>query len=187
MYLSGAPTWILIEDHGKLERKADEGRWVGFSVESKGHQIHWLGKRCVSVERNVKFDESVIITVDNAHVEGGDETMNNTCTINIPPDVKISADANLPTDVSSTPQDPNMNAPATPYTSQGTRKNALKGFEDQLTLEKNYQDEVTGHENLLLTGSPKAVGRCISDHGVAATLTCNSTAFQLEYFVSHSP
>ena len=37
----GARVYTLKEDHGKLESKADKGRWVWYSDESKGHRVYW--------------------------------------------------------------------------------------------------------------------------------------------------
>ena len=43
----GARVFILKEYQGKIDPKADEGRWVGCSYESKGHRVYWPGK-CTS-------------------------------------------------------------------------------------------------------------------------------------------
>ncbi|KDQ10185.1 hypothetical protein BOTBODRAFT_89046, partial [Botryobasidium botryosum FD-172 SS1] len=37
----GCVVWVKIEGWGKLEACADEGRWVGFDGESKGHRVYW--------------------------------------------------------------------------------------------------------------------------------------------------
>jgi hypothetical protein len=47
--LANLPEWgmklfVLKQDRAKLEPKPDEGRWVGYSDESKGHRIYWPGK-----------------------------------------------------------------------------------------------------------------------------------------------
>ncbi|KAF8589060.1 hypothetical protein K439DRAFT_1333671, partial [Ramaria rubella] len=73
--LLGLPEWgtkvfVLKEDRGKLKLKVDEGHWVSYSDESKGHQIDWPGKHRVTVECNVTFDESVLVPT-NVQVEGG--------------------------------------------------------------------------------------------------------------------
>ena len=57
----GTKVWVLKEDRGKLEAKADEGHWVGYSRDSKSHHVYWPGKRRVTDERNLRFEESVTI------------------------------------------------------------------------------------------------------------------------------
>jgi Reverse transcriptase (RNA-dependent DNA polymerase) len=66
----GTRVFTLREDRGKLEAKADEGRWVGYSDESKGHRVYWPGKRRVTVERNIAFDESILVVPSDAQTEG---------------------------------------------------------------------------------------------------------------------
>jgi hypothetical protein len=66
----GARVFTLREDRGKLESKADEGRWMGYSDESKGHRVYWPGKCRVTIEYNVTFDESVLVTPDDTQTEG---------------------------------------------------------------------------------------------------------------------
>jgi hypothetical protein len=58
----GTRVFVLKESNGKLESKADEGKWVGYSDESKGHRVYWPGKRRVTVERNITFDVPVLVT-----------------------------------------------------------------------------------------------------------------------------
>ena len=58
--LEGLPEWgmhifVLCEGRGKLEERADEGHWVGYSAHSQGHHIYWPRKHHVTVERNVNF------------------------------------------------------------------------------------------------------------------------------------
>ncbi|KAF8575077.1 hypothetical protein K439DRAFT_1370798 [Ramaria rubella] len=77
--LSDLPEWgtkvfVLKESSGKLEAKADKGRWVGYSDESKGHRIYWPGKHCVTVEHNMTFDSSVITVPVDVQVEGENRT-----------------------------------------------------------------------------------------------------------------
>ncbi|KAF8578963.1 hypothetical protein K439DRAFT_1360593 [Ramaria rubella] len=49
----GARVYVLKESCGKLEPRADEVRWMGYSSDTKGHQIYWPGKCHVIVECNV--------------------------------------------------------------------------------------------------------------------------------------
>ena len=72
--LSDLPEWgtrafVLKEDSGKLDAK-DEGRWVGYSNESKGHRVYWPGKCCVTIECNVTFNAPILVTPANALTEG---------------------------------------------------------------------------------------------------------------------
>jgi len=62
--LKNLPEWgthifILCEGCSKLDEKAEEGHWVGYSADTQGHHIYWLGKHHISVERNVVFDTNV--------------------------------------------------------------------------------------------------------------------------------
>ncbi|KDQ11296.1 hypothetical protein BOTBODRAFT_94371, partial [Botryobasidium botryosum FD-172 SS1] len=58
----GASVWVKIEGRGKLEACADEGHWVGFDGESKGHRVYWPKKHAVSVERNVFFNRTHLVS-----------------------------------------------------------------------------------------------------------------------------
>ena len=49
---------------GKLDARAQLGCFVGYDLESKGYRIYWPGKRSVTVERNVMFNENDIRTGD---------------------------------------------------------------------------------------------------------------------------
>ena len=69
----GAKVWVLKEDRGKLDAKADEGRWVGYSRDSKAHQIYWPGKQRVTNERNISFDDTVVVTPGDATAENKHE------------------------------------------------------------------------------------------------------------------
>jgi hypothetical protein len=66
----GAKLFVLKEDHGKLESKSDEGKWVGYSNESKGHRVYWPGKRRITIEHNVTFDAQILVTPTDALTEG---------------------------------------------------------------------------------------------------------------------
>lgn len=61
----GTKVWVLKEDHGKLEAKADKGHWVGYSRDSKSHHVYWPGKHRVTDERNLQFKESVTVPSTN--------------------------------------------------------------------------------------------------------------------------
>jgi hypothetical protein len=57
----GAQAFVLKQDARKLDAKADEGHWVGYSNESQGHRTYWPGQRCITVERNVTFNRGGIV------------------------------------------------------------------------------------------------------------------------------
>jgi Reverse transcriptase (RNA-dependent DNA polymerase)/gag-polypeptide of LTR copia-type len=54
----GAAAYVKDLKAGKLDARAKVGRFVGYDSESKGFRIYWPGKRSVSVERNVVFNEN---------------------------------------------------------------------------------------------------------------------------------
>jgi hypothetical protein len=51
----GTPVYVHVTTGGKLEAKAEEAISVRVDQESKGYRIWWVGKRKVSIERNVTF------------------------------------------------------------------------------------------------------------------------------------
>ncbi|CDO69616.1 hypothetical protein BN946_scf184851.g4 [Trametes cinnabarina] len=102
----GAKVWVRKESAGKLESKAREGRFVGYSQKSKGYQIYWPDKRSITVERNVRFveDEPDSVKVEDVQLEGakadrGEQLMSSTSP-------------------SPTPQPPSETLPATPPPSE---------------------------------------------------------------------
>ena len=57
----GTKVWVHDDGNSKLEGRSKIGRWVGFDADSThAHRIYWPGKRTVSVERNIKFDETEV-------------------------------------------------------------------------------------------------------------------------------
>jgi len=58
--------WVHDATGSKLDGRSVVGRWVGFDETSSGHRIYWPGKRSVSVERSVKFDNDADILVPNS-------------------------------------------------------------------------------------------------------------------------
>ena len=70
----GCKVWVHIKDAGKLNAQAAEGRFVGYAGDSKdGYRIYWAAKRTVTVERNVKFVDAPIASVD-VQLEGVPES-----------------------------------------------------------------------------------------------------------------
>ena len=56
----------------KLDAGAQLGRFVGYDSESKRYRIYWPGKRSVTIERNVMFNENNIKTPENNTTIPGD-------------------------------------------------------------------------------------------------------------------
>ena len=57
---------------GKLDARAQVGRFVGYDAESKGFRIYWPGKRSITVERNVVFNQNDTHTAENFAIIPGD-------------------------------------------------------------------------------------------------------------------
>ena len=62
---------------GKLDVHAKLGRFVRYDSKSKGYRIYWPGKRSITVEHNVVFNQNNVhtsdestITIDKAQSEG---------------------------------------------------------------------------------------------------------------------
>jgi hypothetical protein len=56
----GAAAYVKDLKAGKLDAWAKVGRFVGYDSESKGFRIYWPGKRTVTVERDIVFNENNI-------------------------------------------------------------------------------------------------------------------------------
>src|ERR1700722_825388 len=52
----GTPVWVKIMDAGKLDRRAHEGRFVGYDMTSKGYRVYFPDKRTIGIEREVAFN-----------------------------------------------------------------------------------------------------------------------------------
>ena len=73
----GAAAYVKDLSAGKLDARAQKGRFVGYDSESKGYQIYWPKKRSVTVERNIVFNpedansaEDIAIIYGEAQSEG---------------------------------------------------------------------------------------------------------------------
>ena len=60
----GAATYMKDLKAGKLDARAKVGRFIGYDSESKGYRIYWPGKRSVTVEQNVIFNENDVQNED---------------------------------------------------------------------------------------------------------------------------
>ena len=68
----GVAAYVKDLKAGKLDARAQLGRFVGYDSESKGCRIYWSSKHTVSIERNIVFNENDILTVDKTAVISGD-------------------------------------------------------------------------------------------------------------------
>ena len=66
----GVAAYVKDMSAGKLDVQAQVGRFVGYDAESKGYRIYWPGKRSISVERNIVFNEND--TAENVTISAGD-------------------------------------------------------------------------------------------------------------------
>ena len=57
---------------GKLDARAKMGRFVGYNSESKGYRIYWPGKRSITIERNVVFNQDDVQNSDETTIIPGD-------------------------------------------------------------------------------------------------------------------
>ncbi|TFY74272.1 hypothetical protein EWM64_g9740, partial [Hericium alpestre] len=62
----GCLVWVRIENRRKLDVHADEGKFVGYSSESKGILVYWPRKRSITVERNVIWDDAALPPMSDA-------------------------------------------------------------------------------------------------------------------------
>ena len=66
----GAAAYVKDLKAGKLDSRAQLGRFVGYDSESKGFRIYWPNKRSVMVEQNVIFNDSDVMTDTTAVIPG---------------------------------------------------------------------------------------------------------------------
>lgn len=60
-------------------------QWIGYDEDSCGHQVYWLDKQCVSVERNVVFEgEGNISSDDNCAPTAAQDQLDNKVIIELP-------------------------------------------------------------------------------------------------------
>jgi hypothetical protein len=153
----GATAWVKRLNTGKLDSRAEEGRFVGFDEESKGYRIYWPQKRRITVERDVYFNRTESLTPVNQEVqiEGemeehtNPEPPNTTSTPpaasyhpNTPQNDSITPnesprdpnESNAPEDHQNPPQhtqnhlEPSQNAPEPPPHQRRARRDSLRGL-----------------------------------------------------------
>jgi hypothetical protein len=66
----GCKAWVKRLDIGKLEPRAELCRFVGIGDESKAFRVYWPGKNCVSIERDVYFNEKEALEQEEVQIEG---------------------------------------------------------------------------------------------------------------------
>ena len=64
-------------DAGKLESRAEVGRFMGIDTESKGYRIYWPGKNEVTIKRDVYFNEDEALMPDEVLIEGENDIFTN--------------------------------------------------------------------------------------------------------------
>jgi hypothetical protein len=67
----GAAAYVKDIKAGKLDSRAQQGRFVGYDSESKGYRIYWPTKRSVTVERNVVFNEKDVLATESTTISLG--------------------------------------------------------------------------------------------------------------------
>jgi hypothetical protein len=58
----GVAAYVKDLTAGKLDARAQKGRFVGYDSKSKGYHIYWPEKWSVSIERNVVFNPDNLLT-----------------------------------------------------------------------------------------------------------------------------
>ena len=113
----GTKVWVHDEGNSKLEGHSRIGRWVGFDADSThAHRIYWPEKRTVSVERNIKFDETEVYipSLDTPPEGENDSDSDNQESVNRP--VEIPSPSYAPVDTSTpTPKSETL-VPASTHT-----------------------------------------------------------------------
>jgi len=68
----GVAAYVKDLREGKLDSRAQVGRFVGYDAESKGYRIYWRAKQTVTVERNVTFNENDVLSENNDTIIQGE-------------------------------------------------------------------------------------------------------------------
>ena len=68
----GVAVYVKDMNAGKLNTRAQIGRFVRYDAESKGYRIYWPRKQSITVERNVVFNENDTRTSKNFTINSGD-------------------------------------------------------------------------------------------------------------------
>ena len=68
----GVAVYVKDMNAGKLDARAQIGRFIGYDAESQGYRIYWPGKQSITVEINVVFNENDTHTSENFTINSGD-------------------------------------------------------------------------------------------------------------------
>ena len=68
----GVAAYVKDIHTGKLNARAQVGRFIRYDAESKGYRIYWPSKQSITVKRNVVFNKNDTHTVENFTVIPGD-------------------------------------------------------------------------------------------------------------------
>ena len=68
----GVAAYVRDLKAGKLDARAKAGRFVGYDSESKGYRIYWPGKRSITVERNIVFNQDDVHDTSEVTISSGD-------------------------------------------------------------------------------------------------------------------
>src|ERR1700749_3800812 len=60
----GAAAYVKDLKAGKLDSRAQLGRFIGYDLESKGFRIYWPNKRSITVDSDVTMDATAVIPGD---------------------------------------------------------------------------------------------------------------------------
>ena len=60
----GVAAYVKDLKAGKLDSRAQQGRFVSYDSKSKGYRIYWPKKKSITVERNIVFNENDVLTKD---------------------------------------------------------------------------------------------------------------------------
>lgn len=135
----GTKVWVHDPNNSKLDARSKVGCWVGFDNESThGHRIYWPDRRTVSVERDVKFDDSYVMipSADDVPLEGEISDNNR-------PVVK---EENLPSTSPAPSRSPSPTPPPrSPSPEEPRRSGRIRDDPEYKNGRINYRD--TGHKN----------------------------------------
>jgi len=160
----GMKVWVHDDGNSKLEGRSKIGRWVGFDVDSThAHRIYWPEKQTVSVERNIKFNETeVYIPSSDTPLEGeNDSDSDNQESVNRP--VETPSPSYTPVDASTLLPKPEVTAPIPdpiPRCSQRIGNTYKDGFPNYAMLGEIEEEEyeIGGAESAMGAATVQAEG-----------------------------
>jgi len=101
---------VHIIGQSKLDARAQEGHWMGFDDNSKGHRIFWPEKHTISVECSIIFSDQSAPASDGIPLEGEWNSVNQsatgTSTIDEPLTMTSNSTLLIPIGPPTAPNDP---------------------------------------------------------------------------------